>query len=394
MIDDVLFLVDICLYHAADVHVFIWFVLEMSISNIDLIEFADAALSADYTRLRRVGQRLSKAIEVGDPEAARRFRLALNRKGVPLQASGFSEMLPVDNKSRLPLIEEHQWPDSPLFLDSAGKEQFSTFLVDVQNYEKLAAAGIASKHSLLLSGPPGTGKTLLAGHIAAHLGRKLYVVRLDSLISSLLGDTAKNIRSVFDFVVGKNAVLFLDELDAVAKMRDDRAELGELKRVVNTVIQGIDSLDSSAIVIAATNHPQMLDSAIWRRFHYKLFFNLPDSDLRAELWAYFLHSGVEQNLAYRVLSALSEGLSGADIEQRALAARRLAALSSQEIDVVAIAESLILENQLHSAGVYKNTNEIRKRITRELVSKHNISQADVGRFLGITRQAISTYLKA
>ncbi|WP_287917386.1 AAA family ATPase [Comamonas sp.] len=366
----------------------------MSISNIDLIEFADAALSADYTRLRRVGQRLSKAIEVGDPEAARRFRLALNRKGVPLQASGFSEMLPVDNKSRLPLIEEHQWPDSPLFLDSAGKEQFSTFLVDVQNYEKLAAAGIASKHSLLLSGPPGTGKTLLAGHIAAHLGRKLYVVRLDSLISSLLGDTAKNIRSVFDFVAGKNAVLFLDELDAVAKMRDDRAELGELKRVVNTVIQGIDSLDSSAIVIAATNHPQMLDSAIWRRFHYKLFFNLPDSDLRAELWAYFLHSGVEQNLAYRVLSALSEGLSGADIEQRALAARRLAALSSQEIDVVAIAESLILENQLHSAGVYKNTNEIRKRITRELVSKHNVSQADVGRFLGITRQAISTYLKA
>ena len=87
-------------------------------------------------------------------------------------------------------------------------------------------------------------------------------MRLDSIISSLLGDTAKNIRNIFDFVAGKNAVLFLDELDAIAKMRDDRDELGELKRVVNTMIQGIDSLEPSAIALAATNHAQMLDAAI------------------------------------------------------------------------------------------------------------------------------------
>ena len=365
----------------------------MSLPVSDLVDFADAALAADYTRLRRVGQRLSKAIEVEDPEGARRFRLVLNKKGVPLQASGFTEMLPVDNKSRLPLIEEQPWPDAPLFLDSAGSEQFASFLVDIKNHGKLAAAGIASKHSLMLAGPPGTGKTLLAGHVAAQLGRKLYVVRLDSLISSLLGDTAKNIRSVFDFVAGKNAVLFLDELDAVAKMRDDRTELGELKRVVNTVIQGIDSLDASAVVIAATNHAQMLDSAIWRRFHYKIIFTLPDVDLRTELWSYFLQIGPDQALVCRVLSALSEGQSGADIEQRAFAARRRAVLTSLPVDSVAIAESMALENHKLSGAVHGNTNEVRRLITRELVSNHDISQADVGRFLGISRQAVSTYLK-
>lgn len=366
----------------------------MTLPVTDLVEFADAALAADYSRLRRIGQRLSKFIELDDAEGARKFRLVLNRKGVPLQASGFTEMLPVDNKSRLPLIEEHPWPDSPVFLNAAANEQFSAFLTDVKNHEKLAAAGIASKHSLMLAGPPGTGKTLLAGHIAAQLGKKLYVVRLDSLISSLLGDTAKNIRSLFDFVAGKNAVLFLDELDAIAKMRDDRAELGELKRVVNTVIQGIDSLDASAVVVAATNHAQMLDSAIWRRFHYKIIFTTPDLDLRTELWSNFLQLGPDQSLICRILSCLSTGLSGADIEQHAFAARRRAALASKAIDTVAIAETLAADFKPASGAGHGNANESRRRITRELVENNHISQADVGRFFGISRQAVSSYLKA
>src|SRR5579863_3140015 len=129
---------------------------------------------------------------------------------------------------------------------------------------------------MLIAGPPGTGKTLLAGHIAAQLNRPLYTVRLDSVISSLLGDTAKNIRSFFDFVPIRGGILFLDEMDAIAKLRDDRQELGELKRVVNTVIQGLDSLDDHAVVIAATNHPQLLDSAIWRRFPYKIELGAPN----------------------------------------------------------------------------------------------------------------------
>ena len=137
-------------------------------------------------------------------------------------------------------------------------------------------------------GDPGTGKSLLASHIAAQLDRPLYIARLDALISSRLGETAKNVRSIFDFIPVRNAVLFLDEMDAIAKLRDDRQELGELKRVVNAVIQGLDTLTNDVIVIGATNHPHLLDPAIFRRFPYKLELGPPSEDTRAEMWRTFL----------------------------------------------------------------------------------------------------------
>jgi SpoVK/Ycf46/Vps4 family AAA+-type ATPase len=168
--------------------------------------------------------------------------------------------------------------------------------------------------------------------MAAQLSRPFFVARLDSLISSRLGETAKNIRQIFEFAPAAGGVLFLDELDAIAKMRDDRHELGELKRVVNTVIQGLDSLDDRAVVIAATNHPQLLDPAIWRRFPYRCDVGLPDEDTRAALWMQFLYGGDEAKAARaEVLTRLSAGLSGADIENLALAARRMGVLSDSEI---------------------------------------------------------------
>jgi SpoVK/Ycf46/Vps4 family AAA+-type ATPase len=152
----------------------------------------------------------------------------------------------------------------PLFLGDGATGTFNDFLADVENIDRLSTKGLASPLALMLSGPPGTGKTLLAGHIAARLNRPFFVARLDSVISSLLGDTSKNIRAVFEFVPSRNAVLFLDEMDAIAKLRDDRHELGELKRVVNTVIQGLDTLDAHAVVVGASNHAHLLDPAIWR----------------------------------------------------------------------------------------------------------------------------------
>ena len=152
------------------------------------------------------------------------------------------------------------------------------------------------------------------------------------MISSRLGETAKNIRQIFDFAPAAGGVLFLDELDAIAKMRDDRQELGELKRVVNTVIQGLDSLDDRAIVVAATNHPQLLDPAIWRRFPYRCDIELPNDEARTALWMQFLYGGDKsKNANALVLSQLSAGLSGADIENQALAARKLGVLGDTAI---------------------------------------------------------------
>lgn len=358
----------------------------------DLILFAEHAMRADYSKLRKTGQALAKKIEKSDPERARAFRSAINRKGLPLQASGLTEILPVDNKSRLPLIEEHLWPTCPIFLNADAKEKFSAFLSDVENFELLAANGISSKLSLLMSGPPGTGKTLLAGHIASQLGKSLYVVRLDSIISSMLGDTAKNIRSVFDFIAGKDAVLFLDELDAVAKKRDDRNELGELKRVVNTVIQGIDSLDERAIVIAATNHPQMLDTAIWRRFSYKLNLDPPELELRQALWSYFLNIDDELDYQVLIMASISNGLSGADIEQFALAARREAIINKQEIDFIRLAFRLVFSDKKNNYHEKKPI-EVRRELARSLVGDYDIAQTEIARFLGVSRQVVYSYIK-
>ena len=162
----------------------------------------------------------------------------------------------------------------------------------------------------------------------------MLVARLDALISSRLGDTAKNIRELFDHVAQRGAALFLDEIDAIAKVRDDRLELGELKRVVNTVLQGIDSLPDDAVIIAATNHAQLLDAAVWRRFPYSIDLALPDMDVRSAMWDYFLFNDqTSEPKLSKTLAQASEGLSGSDIEVLALACRRRSLLDLSLIHI-------------------------------------------------------------
>lgn len=365
----------------------------MPVSNDDLFELVDAALAADYTRVRRVGSKI--AGDLDDENAARTLRTLIRRKGVPLRASGYAESLPVDGKSRLPLIEEQPWPTTPVFLSDANGAVVTSFLEDVRNADLLASKGLATRLSMLLAGPPGTGKTLLAGHIAAQLGRPLYTVRLDSVISSLLGDTAKNIRSIFDFVPSREAVLFIDEMDAVAKVRDDRHELGELKRVVNTVIQGLDSLDDRAVVLAATNHPQLLDPAIWRRFPYKVDLGLPDAGARTDLWHHFLfEADASAAQLAQTLATVSEGLSGADIQNIALSARRHAALNGGPVDASAVVWAVLRsrEGPLTLPSRSGVAADHRKEVAQHL-SGVAVKAADIARLLGVTRQTVGAYLK-
>jgi AAA+ superfamily predicted ATPase len=111
----------------------------------------------------------------------------------------------------------------------------------------------------------------------------LVIARFDAIVSSLLGNTAKNIRKIFEFADNKPCILFLDEFDAIAKARDDQYELGELKRVINSLLQNIDSFAKQNILIAATNHPELLDKAIWRRFNTVIEIGLPQEGEIIEL---------------------------------------------------------------------------------------------------------------
>ncbi|MCY4192189.1 MAG: ATP-binding protein [Rhodospirillaceae bacterium] len=362
----------------------------------NVIELTDAALAADYTRVRRAANLIARGLSTaGEDAAAKTLRSVVRKRGVPLRASGYIESVPVDAKSRLPLLEEQPWPEAPLLLDEEAGRAFHDFVRAAQHIDELSAKGLASRLGLLLSGPPGTGKTLMAAHVAAQLSRPFYAVRLDAVISSLLGDTAKNVRTVFDFVPSQNAVLLLDEMDAVAKLRDDRHELGELKRVVNTVIQGLDSLDQHAVVIAATNHPHLLDPAIWRRFPYKIELGYPDVGVREDLWRHFLFEDHNEHNLSELFATISAGLSGADIEAIGLTARRHALLDSRPVNIASVALAAV-ESQASKVALPQsgelNTAQ-KKALAQELRGRNEISGANISRLIGVTRQAVYSYLR-
>ena len=305
------------------------YIPSMEVDKSLITDLIEAAMSADYTAVRRAGNVIARHLASrNDQDGAKTIQSILRKRGVPLQASGYAEALPRDGASRLPLVEDGQWPTTPIMLNEEISATVSQFIEDAKHIEILSKKSISVRLGLLLYGPSGTGKSLLAGHVAASLDKPFHIVRLDSLISSRLGETAKNIRDVFEYVSAKKSVLFLDEMDAIAKIRDDRHELGELKRVVNTVLQGLDSLTDDVITIAATNHLHLLDTAIWRRFPYKAEISLPDHDVRESLWLHFLYEGKKTCRSETALLAkVSDGLNGADIENIGLAARRHTILS-------------------------------------------------------------------
>ena len=182
--------------------------------------------------------------------------------------------------------------------------------------EVLRAHGLRPSDRILLCGPPGCGKTLTAEVIASELGRPFAVVRTDSAVSSFLGETAANLRKVFDFAETAPMVVLFDEFDALGKEREDASEHGELRRVVNAVLQMLDAYDGRSLVIAATNHEGMLDSAVWRRFEEVLCLKPPTRSQLCRLLAVKLR-GVRRDFDVEEIAErdLFKGATHADVER-------------------------------------------------------------------------------
>jgi AAA+ superfamily predicted ATPase len=180
---------------------------------------------------------------------------------------------------------------------------------------QLASYGYQPKAKLLFWGGPGCGKTYTAFYLAHELGLPLGVIRLNALVSSFVGDTASHLQRIFDFANSTPMVLLIDEVDAIGKERDDRNEVGELKRVVNSLLQALDSfVPKAGIVVAASNHQYLLDDALWRRFDEIVNFPLPGSAER-RLYLQRLLNGVELVGSIPVLARKMNGLSFADINR-------------------------------------------------------------------------------
>lgn len=308
----------------------------------EVAKILDAAVRHDPAQAVSYAELLiSKLDAEGSARQARVIRNVLSK--TPARAVGAAHVaaMPVDQDSKLSTVMV-DWPtaaDLPnLVLDATLEEAIDGFVSSVRDRDRLSAVGIDIPSRLLLHGPPGTGKTSVARMVAAALQLPLITTRSDALVSSLLGQTSRNIRDVFDYAGRQPCVLFLDEFDALAKNRADMREVGELQRVVIALLENLDAFDDSSVLIAATNHPQLLDPAIWRRFSASAETVLPNRAQRHTLWRNALTMLEVDEGDLQVLAEYSDGMSGAAI--------RTAAMEAARVDVLAMSPKLRLPQAL------------------------------------------------
>ena len=216
--------------------------------------------------------------------------------------------------------------------------------------ELLRAYNVEPRNRALLVGPPGNGKTSLAEAMAGELLSPMFVVRYEGVVASYLGETASRLQRLFDFVRTRRCVLFLDEFDTLAKERGDEHETGEIKRVVSSLLLQIDQLPSHVVVLTATNHPELLDRAVWRRFQLRLELPPPTRRQREE-WFERFAARSEFDLGYtpRTLADKLAGNSFAEIEEFALDILRQWVLALPDANARSIVKSA-LDQWTHRAN--------------------------------------------
>lgn len=284
--------------------------------------------------------RAAEAI-IADAQASNRHVLARDlRKALqgltpsmrPETARPNLSTLPHDRRKGLSLLQitESRIDEASIILPTETKSRLQRVLSEQLRSSLLQRSGLTPKRKLLFWGPPGCGKTLAAHYLAHELGLPIGVVRLSAVISSYLGDTAGNLQAVFDQAKDRPMVLLLDEADAIGKNRDDRNDVGELKRVVNTLLQVLDSFDpEKGLVIAATNHQRLLDFALFRRFDDLIGFKMPGPQEREQLMRLHLgHGRFPGSLSYFIKRTAS--LSFADIKKVVEEALKTAILEGRQ----------------------------------------------------------------
>lgn len=225
--------------------------------------------------------------------------------------------IPVDKETSTPLVEiifpENLPTEAPIFNENV-KMGVRSVLDEWENFERLRDIDAHPSKSCLIYGPPGSGKTHLALWMASQLGVPVVMARLDGLMSSFLGTTSRNIGNLFSFVSKYKCILLLDEFDAIAKLRNDPQEVGEVKRVVNALLQNLDTRQSHGFTIGITNHESLLDPAIWRRFDVQVEIPNPNSEVLIELINKFMKPLDLNEEQIKFLAWIIEGGSGADVK--------------------------------------------------------------------------------
>lgn len=367
---------------------------EMNEVQSDLAQLIRLALAEQTEDVRLFVARLVRKYRNTDPELAEQMDLYLRAKtpraSAPMrkiaQPALPAQTLPVDDESKLSLLKVFK--DEPnreqplLSLDL--EETLSQLIQERRQTERLASMGLNPTRSAIFVGPPGVGKTLTARWLASQLGVPLYVLDLTAVMSSLLGRSGSNLRAALDFAKRSPCVLLLDEIDAIAKRRSDDTDIGELKRLVTVILQEVDEWPATGLLLAATNHAELIDPALWRRFDLVINFKAPEMPAVKQAIKRFL--GPDYALFGRwidILTFVFNGESFSDIERDIQRFRRAVALgTASDADLVeefVKSRALVLERQ----G--------RIDLAVLLAKQTRLSQHTISDITGVSRDTIRKY---
>jgi AAA+ superfamily predicted ATPase len=202
---------------------------------------------------------------------------------------------------------------SDMVLNESLKLRLSRIVKEHRQFSKIRSHGLSPRRKLLLIGPPGTGKTMTASSLAGELGLPLFLVKLDALITKFLGETASKLRLVFDAAKTLRGIYFFDEFDAIASQRGLTNDVGEVRRTLNSFLQMIEQDDSNSLIIAATNHPEILDYAVFRRFDDVIEYEPPAGDLIVQTLKSKLGSFASKTMRWSALANAAASMSYADL---------------------------------------------------------------------------------
>jgi hypothetical protein len=350
----------------------------------DFMTLARLALSGKTQDVALFLTKTARRVRGVDPEISEKLSTMLRSATSRSSAlrRDIAVPVPVDADSRLHLLRIEQLSDAPApIVSSEVERQLSGLIRERRNLVRLSELGLSPTRSALFVGAPGVGKTMSARWIASQLDLPLMILDLSAVMSSFLGRTGNNVRAVLDYAKQQRCVLLLDELDAIAKRRDDATEIGELKRLVTVLLQEIDEWPTDGILLAATNHPELLDPAVWRRFDMLVTFPKPARGNIATAVRHFF--GPEERAAEDwadVLAIVLQHESLSDIEKRISSIRRASAL-----DHLPLHEEIqrFVQNRIEGLS-HADTIAIAERI----VAVPGISQRTASDLTGVSRMTI------
>ena len=281
--------------------------------------------------------------------------------------------------------------EEPLFEEKI-KEAVESVIVEWNNYGVLVEMNATPSRSCLIFGEPGTGKTHLARWMAKEIQLPIVMAKLDSIVSSFLGTSARNIGNLFKFANRYNCILLLDEFDAIAKLRNDPQEVGEVKRIVNSLLQCLDERNTIGFTIGITNHEQLLDPAIWRRFDVQIEIPKPSYKVVQELLQVFLRPLQFSETELKFMSWCLNGSTGADIEKWTNWLKRMHIINGDKQEsLLSLMKRYILLNNGRISKKIKEVIEAPTDVLLEILtgSENDFKKKEVASLLNITPSSLS-----